>query len=241
MSFNISNNAGIDLAGLMELAQELLSFSQEKVGWKRPPTLRLDSDPENAENPLGKTAHYNPETFEIVILVDKRHPKDILRSLSHELVHHFQNERGDFDRELETGAGYAQKDPHLREMEREAYETGNLCFRDWEDGKKELNESIYYTKPILGGEEDMSNDTKKPLKEWKNEEINFRLMKKFGLLKETEVDGGGAEQLYHEDATDEKTNSDEDEEGDDEDPESTEDAQEGHPLDMISEINTSHH
>jgi len=230
MSFNISNNAGIDLAGLMELAQELLSFSQEKVGWKRPPTLRLDSDPENAENPLGKTAHYNPETFEIVILVDKRHPKDILRSLSHELVHHFQNERGDFDRELETGAGYAQKDPHLREMEREAYETGNLCFRDWEDGKKELNESIYYTKPILGGEEDMSNDTKKPLKEWKNEEINFRLMKKFGLLKETEVDGGGAEQLYHEDATDEKTNSDEDEEGDDEDPESTEDAQEGHPF-----------
>jgi len=230
MSFNISNNAGIDLTGLMDLAQELLSFSQEKVGWKRPPTLRLDSDSENAENPLGKTAHYNPETFEIVILVDKRHPKDILRSLSHELVHHFQNERGDFDRELETGAGYAQKDPHLREMEREAYETGNLCFRDWEDGKKELNESIYYTKPILGGEEDMSNDTKKPLKEWKNEEINFRLMKKFGLLKETEVDGGGAEQLYHEDTTDEKTNLDEDEGGDDEDPESTEDAQEEHPF-----------
>ena len=28
-----------------------------------------------------------------------------------------------------TGPGYAQKDPHMREMEREAYEKGNMCFR----------------------------------------------------------------------------------------------------------------
>jgi len=226
MGFNIVNNTGFDLTQLIELAQELLSFSQEKVGWRRPPTLMLDSDPENAENPLGKTAHYNPNTFEIAILVDKRHPKDILRSLSHELVHHFQNERGDFDRDFDTSLGYAQRDPHLRNMEAEAYETGNLCFRDWEDGKKELNESIYYTKPILGGE-DMSNDAKKPLKEWKNEEIHARLMKKFGLMKE-DVEAG-AEQLFHEETTDEQK-SDEEEGDGDEEPESIKGAQEEHPL-----------
>ncbi len=36
----------------------------------------------------------------------------------------------------EAGPGYAQSNEHLREMEREAYEEGNLCFRDWEDGIK---------------------------------------------------------------------------------------------------------
>jgi len=222
MHFEILNNTGIDMSSLIELAQELLPFSQEKVGWKRPPTLRLDSDPENGENPLGKTAHYNPKTLEITILVDKRHPKDILRSLSHELVHHFQNERGDFDKEFETGPGYAQADPHLREMEREAYEVGNLCFRDWEDGKKKnLSESTYYTKPILLGGEEMSNKT--PVKDWKNEEMNYRLMKKFGLVKEEISVDGGAEQVYHEDTTAEKRNSDEDDDegSDDEDADST--------------------
>jgi hypothetical protein len=28
---------------------------------------------------------------------------------------------------------YAQNNKELRELEREAYETGNLLFRDWED------------------------------------------------------------------------------------------------------------
>ena len=74
-----------------------------------------------------------------------------MRSLSHELVHHAQNCRGEFDKPTVAGEqGYAQKDPHLREMEREAYELGNMCFRDWEDGYKQSNpmlerrERIYY-------------------------------------------------------------------------------------------------
>ena len=37
---------------------------------------------------------------------------------------------------IATVEGYAQEDGHLREMEREAYETGNLIFRDWEDNYK---------------------------------------------------------------------------------------------------------
>ena len=34
------------------------------------------------------------------------------------------------------GEGYAQKNEHLREMEKEAYLEGNLALRDWEDGHK---------------------------------------------------------------------------------------------------------
>jgi len=37
---------------------------------------------------------------------------------------------------MATGEGYAQKNDALRELEREAYESGNMCFRDWEDENK---------------------------------------------------------------------------------------------------------
>jgi hypothetical protein len=65
-----------------------------------------------------------------------------MRSLSHELVHHSQNCRGDFDGGIATVDGYAQEDGHLREMEREAYETGNMIFRDWEDNYKSKNNNF---------------------------------------------------------------------------------------------------
>tara|TARA_Y100000592_G_C5277800_1_gene224865 strand:- start:65 stop:601 length:537 start_codon:yes stop_codon:yes gene_type:complete len=68
------------------------------------------------------------------------------------------------------GDGYAQKNPHLRNMEKEAYLKGNMCFRDWEDSYKTTN----YSK----------RGKNMSLKEWKNNELNRLMMKKFGLLKE---------------------------------------------------------
>ena len=70
-----------------------------------------------------------------------RHHKDLLRSLSHELVHHAQNCRGDFDGDFTTQEGYAQTDEHLRKMEEEAYLVGNMTFRDHEDAIK--SEQLY--------------------------------------------------------------------------------------------------
>ena len=46
---------------------------------------------------LGKTAHYEPASMEITVYTDGRHPKDMMRSIAHELVHHKQNENGMFD------------------------------------------------------------------------------------------------------------------------------------------------
>ena len=108
-------------------------FAQKQLGFKRPPKLFFVNDKQNAGEILGKTAHYEPETETIKIYVTNRHPKDVLRSFSHELVHHAQNCRGDFDNDTVTEEGYAQSDPHLREMEREAYEKGNMIFRDYTD------------------------------------------------------------------------------------------------------------
>jgi len=123
-----------------------LPFAQKRLGFNRPPSIFFDSDAENAQQVLGKTGYYDPDALEIVIFVDNRHPKDVLRSLSHELVHHAQNCRGDLNPEVagETELGYAQNNTHMRGMESEAYEKGNLCMRDWEDSVKlQLQETNY--------------------------------------------------------------------------------------------------
>lgn len=132
----IFNESDIDLSALIDIANEFLPHAQSVMGFSEPVSISLVSDKENSLNPLGKTAYYDPAEMGISLFVDDRHPKDILRSLSHELVHHTQNCNGMFDEIGEVSDGYAQQDAHMREMEREAYEVGNMCFRDWEDEYK---------------------------------------------------------------------------------------------------------
>ena len=116
------------------LIDKFAEFSTENLGFDKPVTVYFSDDQENAKNPLGQTAHYNPSTMEIHILVTDRHLKDILRSVSHELIHHVQNCRGDLEQVSDTEAGYAQRDDHMRDMEHQAYTSGNIMnFRDFED------------------------------------------------------------------------------------------------------------
>ena len=152
MKIIVKNRSGQDMSHMGPYLKSFLPYVQKRMGFNRPPTIFFDSDPQNAENVLGKTAYYNPETEEIVVFVDKRHPKDILRSLSHELVHHSQNCRGDLNPEIagETTPGYAQTNAHMRAMEGEAYLKGNgYYFRDWEDSLKNGLEETNY-KHITG-------------------------------------------------------------------------------------------
>ena len=126
------------MQNLQPFIDSLQSFAQKRLNFKDPPKLFLKQDEENAKDIFGKTAYYDSNEKSITIYTTGRHPKDILRSIAHELVHHCQNLRGDLSPEKcgDMGADYAQKNDHMREMEREAYEKGNLCFRDWEDGIK---------------------------------------------------------------------------------------------------------
>ena len=119
-----------------KLIKQFVPYSQGKLGWDQPVTINLLSDPDNAGDPLGKTAHYEPNSKKVTLFIDGRHIKDILRSLSHELVHHDQNCKGQFGISMDTGPGYAQNDEHLRNQEKQAYLLGNLHFRDWEYGIK---------------------------------------------------------------------------------------------------------
>lgn len=151
MSCKIINNSGMDMTTLTSMAKKFYPYAQEYLGFDKPATIVYESDPVNAQNPLGKTAQYQPSNYTVTLYVDGRHPKDLLRSLAHELVHHTQNCRGDLspDKMGETGNGYAQTDQHLRKMEQEAY--ASMVMRDWEDQYKSkrrnnLNETIYSTK-----------------------------------------------------------------------------------------------
>lgn len=170
MTCQITNNSNLEIEGFEDMIQSLVSFSQDRFGFEKPPSLFLNSDSSNVGNPLGKTAYYDPQTQEVHIYVDGRHPKDIMRSISHELIHHKQNLDGELEGNYYHGEGYAQKDDHMRKMEKQAYLNGNMCFRDWEDGYKQ-NETIY----------NEWRNKQMSLKEWKNNELFGLLANKWGF------------------------------------------------------------
>ena len=171
MKFRIFNKSNLDFAKIKPFLASFLPFAQKKMGFDQSPSVTFLSDQDNASKVLGKTAFYDPNSLSVVIYTDGRHPKDMLRSISHELVHHTQNCKGNFDNKPDVGEGYFQNDQYMQEMEREAYEKGNMCFREWEEThKKQLEESIYYN----------TGDTKMKLNEWKNQELFGRLLENFG-------------------------------------------------------------
>ncbi len=95
----------------------------------------ISDDEENASHLLGKTAHYNPADKSITLYTFGRHPKDVLRSFAHEMVHHEQNLNGTLGNVSTTNTN---EDGHLEELEKEAYQKGNIMFRNWEDSIKNV-------------------------------------------------------------------------------------------------------
>ena len=147
MKIELKNHTDYNIWKIKPLFKSFLPYAQKYLGFDKPVCVNFLSDTDNARDALGKTGYYDPEGHEIGIYIDNRHPKDVLRSLAHELVHHAQNCAGMFKSDSQTSPGYAQKDPHLRRMERDAYERGNLCLRDWEDSiKTKLQETKYHNK-----------------------------------------------------------------------------------------------
>lgn len=183
---------------LQPLINEFMPFAQKRMGFQKPPRVFLRDDPQNAQDPLGKTAYYDPQQMSVTLYINGRHPKDVMRSLSHELVHHMQNCNGQFDNTRDMGEGYAQNDPHLREMEREAYELGNLCLRDWTDTR---NSTIYNVSLQEGAKKKMS------LKDWKNNELKTLLSEKWGfsfnLLTESQEEEAAEDETLNEEEEDE--------------------------------------
>jgi hypothetical protein len=149
------NNPKKDMFGLNELAKTFVKETFEKT-WnlqdgmlslskymidngmniKPLPKIKvIKDDKENASDLLGKTAYYNPMDKSITLYTMNRHPKDVLRSFSHEMVHHMQNLEGRLNNITTQNTN---EDGDLPEIEREAYEKGNMMLRNWEDSIKNV-------------------------------------------------------------------------------------------------------
>ena len=166
MPCKINNPANYKMGDLESHIHGMYDHFESKYGFKKPPTMFLNSEPSNQSKVLGKTAYYDPQSLEIHIFVDGRHPKDILRSIAHELIHHRQNLEGRLNTGGYSGPGYYLENDELKEVEHEAMLEGNATMREYEDTVK------YKENKTMS------------LKEWRNLELNRNLLKRFGILKE---------------------------------------------------------
>ena len=97
-----------------------------------------------------KTGYYLPSEKKIVLFCKDRHPKDILRSYAHEMIHHMQNLNGD-DLNF-TSEDDVKDNDKLEKLESEAYLKGNIYFRKWTEHVSKndddtLNESVLKESP----------------------------------------------------------------------------------------------
>ena len=127
------------------------------------PEVKLVRDEHNAKELFGKTAHYNPVEKEITLYIEGRHPKDVLRSFAHEMIHHKQNLEQRLNNISTTNTN---EDDNLLELEKEAYLEGNITFRNWEDG-------------IKNSEENLNEDSSYDKYEWLADELAEKYVTKF--------------------------------------------------------------
>lgn len=136
----------------------LYSYMIKYLKINQHPLTKFVNSQSNSDNPFGFTGHYDHVKKIITVYITDRHDTDILRSFAHEVIHHWQNERGtlhpekrgDYKEDMpidnRTKPHYAQENSWLRKREMEAYLLGNILFRDWQDeqrmGPPKLNPSL---------------------------------------------------------------------------------------------------
>jgi len=201
LKYQFLNKTDKDMSNIEQFIDEFYPYAQKRLSIDKPVTIILKSDSDNAKKILGKTGYYDPDNLEVVVYVDNRHPKDILRSISHELIHHAQNCRGEFDDSGPLYQGYAQDDDQMRKMEMEAYLLSNgddlMIFRDFEDKMKKekgmINESLEKKDlekkiaEILKQKQTKNKEKPQPLQEktqisdqqWYQQELYKKLAKKW--------------------------------------------------------------
>jgi hypothetical protein len=131
---------------ILEKIAELTNYMREK-GYNIDPVPSIElvgDDVDNAEKFLGKTAYYDPINKSITLYTYGRHPKDIVRSFSHEMIHHIQNLE---DRLGDVSTTNTLEDDHINDLEKEANLKGTMTFRNWtdsieEDGQKTSNKNM---------------------------------------------------------------------------------------------------
>jgi hypothetical protein len=136
-SLNLQENASYSQQiDIIEKIADLTNYMVESgLNIEPLPTLEfIDGDSENAKDFFGKTAYYDPNNQHIVLYTEGRHPKDIVRSYSHEMIHHIQYLE---DRLGDVSTTNTMEDDHLDKIEQEANLRGTMTFRNWTDSLQE--------------------------------------------------------------------------------------------------------
>lgn len=97
------------------------------------PEVKIKQDIAEASDFFGRTAYYDPNSRTVMLYTQGRHPKDIMRSFTHEMIHHMQNIEGRLGKITTSNTNESNS---LLEIEKEAYLLGNITFRNWEDKNK---------------------------------------------------------------------------------------------------------
>ncbi|MCA9748784.1 MAG: hypothetical protein KC414_06740, partial [Romboutsia sp.] len=125
-----ANKLENEVSYLNEFVESLSEYAKNKFSLEYSPAYELINDDEtNAENLLGKTAYYDPNSKTISVYTLGRHPKDILRSYAHVYIHYKQDLE---ERLKDIYTTDINEDSNLRKLEEEAYLEGNILFREWE-------------------------------------------------------------------------------------------------------------
>ena len=122
---------------LIPYIKSLTQFMDSDIEIRPLPKVKFVDDEANASKVLGKTAYYDPQNCAITLYITDRHPKDILRSFAHEMIHHMQNMQG---RLGNIGTQNVNQDDNLKGLEEEAYQLGNILLRSWENSQDQLDE-----------------------------------------------------------------------------------------------------
>ena len=116
---------GIDYTGCLK---SIINYMISE-GIKLEPLPKIKLNNKDQSGLLIKTGYYDPKTSTIVLFTKDRHPKDILRTFAHELIHHYQNLQG---KQIQTvNSNKIIKSAELEDFESEAYTKGDLYFRKW--------------------------------------------------------------------------------------------------------------
>jgi phosphopantetheine adenylyltransferase len=128
---------------ILELTKHMLA---KGMNIKPLPKVKfVNGDSNNAREFLGKTAYYNPENQTITLYTEGRHPKDIVKSFSHEMIHHIQNLE---DRLGDISTTNTMEDDNINKLEQEANLKGTMTFRNWTDSLnegKQVSTIYHYT------------------------------------------------------------------------------------------------
>ena len=133
------------------------------------PTVELNWEDQNGL--FISTGYYQPSLKKVVLFCKNRHPKDILRSFTHEIYHHIQNLEGknmNFSNEDDV-----KDNNELEKLEGEAYLNGNLYFRKWTEYERKKNDVLQENKNVTIKSELYKYRIKETIKENIKNNIQF--------------------------------------------------------------------